>query len=831
MSSHLLPRRAPLALALALAFAALPALSQTAAPVPLTQAYNLPAQPLNVTLARIASSSGQRVSVDSELVRGLQAPAVQGQLTAEAALQQALAGSGLVLVRTGSGVLTVRRATAVDANAAVITPEGGAPVLATTHVQATAERNASTEGSGSWSGRSATIGKSTQSLREIPQSVSIITRERMDAQGLRTLDQALGASTGVTLTMSDPDRLSYNVRGHSVDTLQFGGMAFQPSPDTGGMLVQTDMLLLDRIEVLRGSAGLLQGAGNPSASINLVRKRPLAEFAGNAALTVGRWDQYRAEADISAPLVASGKVRGRLVVANDDKKTFQDYYFDDRKTVYGVVEADLTPATRLTVGATWQDQKTTGSWYGLPASPRGDLPSYLPRSTKLGGAWNRWSRDNTSYFAELEHSFANEWKLKANLTYSEMHLYDFRQSGFNGNFDPLTGRGLTIWTGSEFDYLDKQKGLELTANGPFELFGRKHELLFGASQRDGNVVTEGGGLFGPDYVNANPYLWNPAAMYDPPKGIYNSAYNNRTRFEQKAIYGMARLHVADPLKVILGARASWYDYDKRTYNAQWVQTTRVGYKIDREVTPYAGVVYELDKATSLYASYADIFQPQNSIDRYGEIIDPRTGTSYEIGIKRDLFDGRALASLAIFRIDEKNRAQSDVDGPSPCPYTTGAAPGTYCSIAAGETRSEGFEVELSGELARGLQAFAGYTYNSTTIVQDRSTQGQPLSSRTPRHLLRMGADYRLPGDLGRWSVGSGLNVQSRTYNTGSGRFVRQGGYAVADFHAQYRITPTTTVAMHVSNLFDRKYFRAIATGAGNFYGEPRKVSVTLRTSF
>ena len=183
MSPAFLPRRAPLALALALAFAALPALSQNAAPVSATQAYNLPAQPLNVTLARIASSGGVRVSVDSDLVRGLQAPAVQGQLTPEAALQQALAGSGLALVRTASGVLTLRRATATEAGTAVIAPEGSAPVLATTQVEAAAERNASTEGTRSWSGRSATIGKSTQSLREIPQSVSVITRERMDAQG------------------------------------------------------------------------------------------------------------------------------------------------------------------------------------------------------------------------------------------------------------------------------------------------------------------------------------------------------------------------------------------------------------------------------------------------------------------------------------------------------------------------------------------------------------------------------------------------------------------------------------------------------------------------
>lgn len=828
MSSRPLFRPRQLCAALALALAVPAALAQQAAAG--VRSFNLPAQPLNAAISQIASESGLRVSLDAELARDKTAAAVHGELTGEQALQRALAGTGLELVRTGSGVLTLRRATTPAGIPAAVPAANAAAALAEVRVVAEADRPATTEGSGSWTADAATIGKSTLSLREIPQSVSVITRERMQAQGLRTLNEVLAASTGVTITMSDPDRMQYYVRGYAVDALQFDGMAFSPSPSTGGMLVQTDTAVLDRIEVLRGSAGLLQGTGNPSASINLVRKRPLAGFGGSAALTVGRWDRYRAEADLSTPLNAAGTVRGRMVAAHDDSKSFMRSYFSDRRTLYGVVEADLGPSTRATVGVNWQDQKTTGAWYGLRARADGSLPSYLPRDAFMGTDWARWSRDNTDVFAELEHQFDNAWKFKASLNTTRMDLYDFRQTFYSGSFDPVAGGGLTISPGTGCDYNDRQKGWELTASGPFALLGRTHELLVGASGRLDRITNPCASLVGTPATGVDPRSWDPSSMPEPPAPVYDGS-GSLIDTKQHGAYATARFTLADPLKLIVGARLSSYRQTRTDTNAAGAQTLRTDYRVTDEISPYAGLVYELDAATNLYASYADVFRPQSALDRSGNILDPITGASYEVGVKRAFFDRKLNASFALFRIVESKRAMTDLDGPSPCPYSTGAAPAQYCSVASGKTRSQGFEFEVSGQAAAGLNLFAGYTGNMTKYLRDRSNEGAALHSQTPRHILRTAVDWRLRGALSAWSVGASTTTQSKAFNANGALRAEQGGYTLVNLQAAYRVTPAVTLALNVNNVFDKTYFRAISPSSANFYGEPLNVLMTLRARF
>ena len=828
MSPHSSLRLRHLSAALALALAVPAALAQPAVQATdSVRPFNLPSLALNEAILQISSASGVRVSLDADLARGKTSAAVNGEMTAEQALTRALAGTGLELARTGSGVLTVRRAAATSPS-----PSPAATVsLGEVRVVGAAHPQATTEGTGSWSADTATIGKSALSLREIPQSVSVITRQRMETQGLRTLDEVLAASTGITTTMSDPDRLQFYVRGYAVDALQFDGMAFSPSPSTGGMLVQTDTALLDRVEVLRGSAGLLQGTGNPSASINMVRKRPLAEFGGSAAVTVGRWDRRRAEVDLSTPLNAAGTVRGRVIAARDDADSFMRSYFSQRSTLYGVIEADLGPSTRATVGASWQDQKTTGAWYGLPAQANGAIPSYLPRDTFMGADWQRWSRDNTDVFAELEHRFDNAWRVKAALTGTRMHLYDFRQTYYTGSFDPVAGGGLTISPGTGCEYRDKQKGWELTASGPFAMLGRSHELLVGVSGREDRVTNPCAlALAGAPATGVDPRTWDPTSMPEPPTPVYTGA-GNLIRTKQNGAYATARFTLAEPLKLITGARVSSYRQTNTGYNAAGAQTSRTDYRVDDQVSPYAGLVYELDPVSSLYASYADIFRPQAVMDRNGRILDPILGTSYEVGVKREFFDRKLNASFALFRIDETNRAQQDLDGPSPCLYSTGGTPATYCSVATGRTRSSGFEVELTGQPAPGVQLFAGYTHNVTKYLRDRTNEGATLHSQTPRHILRMAVDWRLSGALNAWSVGGSTQTQSTAFNANGARRAVQGGYTLVNLQAAYRITPDTTLALNVGNVFDKRYFRAISATSGNFYGEPRNVQLSLRTRF
>jgi outer membrane receptor for ferric coprogen and ferric-rhodotorulic acid len=277
---------------------------------------------------------------------------------------------------------------------------------------------------------------------------------------------------------------------------------------------------------------------------------------------------------------------------------------------------------------------------------------------------------------------------------------------------------------------------------------------------------------------------------------------------------MGRFSLADPLKLIVGARVS-----------RWEQETASGTsRISGQFTPYGGVVYELTPQWSAYASYAQIFQPQTQRTWEGSVIDPIEGTNYEAGVKGELADGRLNVSLAVFRIRQTNRAQQDPDHP---------CAGAACYyVSSGEVVSRGFEAEATGRITRDLGVQAGYTYNTTEYVRDAALAGQPLARFAPRHILRLWANYTLPIDERRWTLGAGIQAQSEFSAVSGSVTQRQDGYGLVNLRVGYRLGRTTTVALNVGNLFDRGYYQSLSgTAWSNRYGEPRSAMLTLRTVF
>ncbi|MFV0455743.1 MAG: TonB-dependent receptor domain-containing protein, partial [Pseudomonas sp.] len=155
------------------------------------------------------------------------------------------------------------------------------------------------------------------------------------------------------------------------------------------------------------------------------------------------------------------------------------------------------------------------------------------------------------------------------------------------------------------------------------------------------------------------------------------------------------------------------------------------------------------------------------------VLPPMTGVAYESGIKGELFDGALNTSLAVYRVEQNDRAVTDYDSPMVCD-------GWYCSRAAGKVRSEGFEVEAHGELVQGWQISGGYTYNRNEYLDDadKNLIGKPFNYG-PKHIFRLWSDYQLPGEFGRWRVGAGVNYRSeqKTDSTTRPNPV-QGGYSI-----------------------------------------------------
>ncbi|WP_454689648.1 TonB-dependent siderophore receptor [Achromobacter aloeverae] len=675
------------------------------------------------------------------------------------------------------------------------------------------------EDTGSYTTRDTSVGtKMPTSQKETPQSVSVMTRERMDQQNLTTLDQVMGQATGVTTDLSGTAVIpAFYIRGYPVEYFEYDGVPIQTG---GASWAMPDMIMFDRVEILRGAGGLFNGAGQPGGVVNLVRKRPTLEPRLSGSLSAGSWDAYRGELDYSTPLNRSGSVRGRVAASYDDRGSHVDYANSRQRAVYGIVEADLTDDTTVSVGASYSKRDWRPAMMGLPRyKDGGDLD--LPRSTFLSTPWTHWNFETTQVFADLSHRFNSDWKLKLSAV-SDHETSDLKYAYVSGAVDRTTHMGPVI-NGGANAYDNKQIGLDANLTGAFQAFGLRHEVVVGANWYDRKAESEGGRLSGFGGTPVDVFHFDPSSIPDPGDPVWTS--DSRTDTRQYGVYGAARLKLGEPLTLLLGGRVSWWKSSTRNL---MTGASTSDYRQSARFTPYAGIVHDLNPTWSVYASYADIFRVQSNYrDDDGKSLPPVVGANYEAGIKGAFDDGRLNASFSVFRIRESNRAI----------LVSPLAVDNCCYATNGKVQSQGFEAEVSGELASGWQAMAGYTFNTTRYLQDATYQGQSFRSFAPKHLLRLWTTYRLPGELNAWTIGGGVDVQSGIYSMGGSPSVKvtQGGYAVANAYLGYRIDKHWSVALNVNNLFDRTYYARLGSAGsfgpanfGNVYGEPRSVMLTLR---
>ncbi|MCS8696359.1 Fe(3+)-pyochelin receptor FptA [Pseudomonas aeruginosa] len=653
-----------------------------------------------------------------------------------------------------------------------------------------------------------TLGKVPLKPRELPQSASVIDHERLEQQNLFSLDEAMQQATGVTVQPFQLLTTAYYVRGFKVDSFELDGV---PALLGNTASSPQDMAIYERVEILRGSNGLLHGTGNPAATVNLVRKRPQREFAASTTLSAGRWDRYRAEVDVGGPLSASGNVRGRAVAAYEDRDYFYDVADQGTRLLYGVTEFDLSPDTLLTVGAQYQHIDSITNMAGVPMAKDGSNLG-LSRDTYLDVDWDRFKWDTYRAFGSLEQQLGGGWKGKVSAEYQEADLR-LRYAGSFGAIDPQTGDGGQL-TGAAYKFKSIQRSLDANLNGPVRLFGLTHELLGGVTYAQGETRQDTARFLNLPNTPVNVYRWDPHGVPRPQIGQYTSPGTTTTT--QKGLYALGRIKLAEPLTLVVGGRESWWDQD----------TPATRFKPGRQFTPYGGLIWDFARDWSWYVSYAEVYQPQADRQTWNsEPLSPVEGKTYETGIKGELADGRLNLSLAAFRIDLENNPQEDPDHPGP--------PNNPFYISGGKVRSQGFELEGTGYLTPYWSLSAGYTYTSTEYLKDsQNDSGTRYSTFTPRHLLRLWSNYDLPWQDRRWSVGGGLQAQSDYSVDYRGVSMRQGGYALVNMRLGYKIDEHWTAAVNVNNLFDRTYYQSLSNpNWNNRYGEPRSFNVSLRGAF
>ncbi|MEG1116469.1 MAG: TonB-dependent receptor plug domain-containing protein, partial [Janthinobacterium sp.] len=385
------------------------ALAAEASPAASVRDYHIPAGSLRDALSTFAIAAGINLSTQGVALDGLATPGLQGRHGVSAGLQQLLQGSGLEVLGSGEGNYLLRK---IDAS----TADGGLASMPAVVVSAEADR--ATEGTGLYTSRNMSTATGLNlSQRHTPQTVSVISRQQMEDFDLTTLQDVARATPGLygkTQGVSDQET-TYFARGFALSHVNVDGL---PLDVTGfnERNVSADMLMYDRVEVVRGATGLMEGAGAPSGSINMIRKRPTATPLLNASAHVGSWQDRQGTVDASNALNESGSVRGRVAASLRDSDSFVDVVNNKNSTVYAIVEADLTPSTTAGIGFSRQHSRTDGVFVGLPTLLDGRHMD-LPRSTFLNNADSFQKRDNNVVFADLETQLEQGWRSRFAITH------------------------------------------------------------------------------------------------------------------------------------------------------------------------------------------------------------------------------------------------------------------------------------------------------------------------------------------------------------------------------------------------------------------------------
>lgn len=774
----------------------------------------LASQPLGQALTELARQTGTTLIAQPALLEGKVAQAVVGELTIRQAYERLLAGTGLEAQVEG-GVVTIQSRPTAPAG-----PAGAARALPAVTVVGSTINPTTTEGTQSYTTQATRASTGLElAPREIPQSVTVMTRQRMDDQGLTQLTDVANQAPGLHLSQGGnvgSDSAPIYSRGFEVDNYLLDGVKMLNSYSS--IFQSQDTALYDRIEIVRGATGLMNGSGSPAAAINLVRKMPTRDFQGKVGLTLGSWAHRRLDLDVSSPINESGSVRGRVVAALQDSASYIGRLEEDRKVLYGVVEADLSPSTVVRAGASQQRHDSTGhARGGMPAFWADGTRADWSRSASAAASWAYSKRHSTTLFAEAEHSFNADWRVKASLM--QIRTDSDELVGYlGGNPDRVTGAGARIWA-THWVYTPTQNVINLTANGRFDLFGRRHELATGISlarsKQDRDPAFTNWNHAGWDAFIPNVFEWDgslPAAPPNPAVGWGTSTESNYGAFAS------LRLRPTEALSVILGTRVTDWRSRNESYRFATGATTVTDRKETGEVIPYAGVTYDLTSNWTVYTSYTNIFEPQNNKGVSGLTLDPLKGNSTEFGVKGAFYDNRLNLAAAIYEIQQDNLAVAipDVFAPD----------GSQAYEAMSGTKSRGFEFEATGQIRPGWEIAAGLSRN---FVRDR--EKEPLLTEIPKTTFKLFSSVELPSVGNGLTIGGGVRWQGKSYRNNMGpSSVRFGvpSYSVAELMARYRLNRSMTASLHLFNALDKVYLTAVSN---SYYGAPRYVRAGLEVTF
>jgi catecholate siderophore receptor len=661
--------------------------------------------------------------------------------------------------------------------------------------------------------RSSTATKTDTPLREVPASLTVIPSALMKDQAMQSMGDVFRYVPGVLMHQGEGNRDQAVIRGTSttadfyVDGIRDDAQVFR------------DLYNLERVEVLKGPAGMVFGRGGAGGVVNRVTKKPDFEGVSDASLTVGSWNQLRGTADIGRKMGEAGA--WRLNAMTENSESFRDGYKLERWAVNPTFTFLAGAANILTVGYEhYNDERTADR--GFPS--QNGRPYSADPGTFFGNAGQSSAHSYVdSAYAILEHDFGAGKTLKN--TFRATYYDKYYQNVFPGSAvaanDTLT---LSAYNNANqrTNFFNQTDFVQKLSAG-----GMEHTLLLGVELgHQDSTNKRNTGFFGPtgSAIGATVPASNPIAMATAFRPNGADADNN-VKGDIAAVYLQDQIALSKQWKAIAGLR-----YDSFTVNFDDRRTTVPAVDLkrtDNEWSPRLGLIWTPTAASVYYVSYSYAFLPsgeQLSLATTTSDLAPESAINYEIGGRWDLRP-RLTLSAAVFRND-----RNDVHVADP------ANPGTF--VRSGKQRVEGVEIGLQGEVARNWQVYGGYTHLDGRILEPISSGTAATAASvvpagnkiglTPENTFSL---WNMFGLGNGWGAGLGLIYQDESF-TSFNNTVTIPAFTRVDGGVYYAFAGgKTRLQLNVENLFDKKYFPTVDGDNNISPGAPRNARLTLSMSF
>lgn len=757
-----------------------------------TQHYDIAAGSLSDVLGAFAARAGVTLPIDPALLHGLHSPGLQGQWSTAQGFEKLLQGTQLQAVPHGP-------------NTYAITPRptaSGALHLDSTNIDGAWSQSASDDGMlNAYAASHGTTGTKTHTaLRDIPQSIQVVSRRVIEDQQISSLGDALANVSGIQRGNSHGGTTeSFYVRGflattYAIDGIMTNSQVVRPE-------VLSDLSNIERVEVLKGPASVLYGRGNPGGLINLVTRKPSFTPTAELKAQAGSWDFYRLQGYFSSALDPAETLAGGVAMAWQSDDGYRDTFHDSKRN-YIAPTLRWQPNDSTTVDLGFEYTELQGPYDRglLVIGDRVDKRSRLVLEEPM----SRSETDKAALWMRVEHQ-VNDWLTVRQALRADESRKDFQ----NINFQGLQADGRTL-NRRATDYSEDLSSItsqsEVVAN--FNTMGLEHTGLAGYEYVTGRREAR---TFRATLAPIDIY----APVYGAQPGLFQLNSIQRQKMHAHSLYVQDQVSLSEHWKLLAGARWDSIEQEMTNIAGNGSRTTT---QLDPEdVSPRLGVVYQPLDWLSLYASYSRSFSPQTDRTRSGGVLDPETGTQYEVGAKFDLIPDRLSATLALFEITRQNVAATDpVDD--------------LYSVQTGEQRVRGIELDVSGEPLDGWNIIGNIAVVNAELTKDTTLPVGNKLEAVPTIGGSLWSTYQLQsGDLQGLGFGAGAVFAGKRYGDINNSY-SASGYVRFDASVFYDINEKVRVSLNGQNLTDVRYIETISS-ANSFAGEPASVTATLSAKF